>query len=418
MSPGGLMRDRDFLKLWGGQAISKIGSTVTSVGLPLTAASVLGASPLQMGILAASNGAGVLVFGLFAGVWADRRRRRPILIAADLVRAALLGTIPLAAALHRLNMAHLYAVATLAGILTVLFDVSYQAYVPTLVNRAELVAANSKLALTESIADVTGPGLTGLLVQLITAPTAILVDALSFVCSAVSVWMIHRPEPVPEPSPAPHVGREIAEGLSASWRNPLLRALLERAGTGAFFAGSLGGLYFLFAVRELHISAVLLGIIISVGGVSNLLGALLSEWCVRRLGLGRTLIGAAWMIGLAMLLVPLAHGRVALCAAFLIAAQLGDMAWPIYTINETSLRQAITPDRLLGRVSSAGHLLFWGALPLGALAGGAIAQAIGIRQTMLIATFGYLLSTLWLTLSPIRHLRGLPSQSLAADERR
>ena len=408
MLPGGLTRDREFLKLWGGQAISKIGSTITSVGLPLTAALVLGASPMQMGILAGSNGAGVLVFGLFAGAWADRQRRRPILIAADLARAALLATIPLAAAWHRLNMAHLYAVATLAGILTVLFDVSYQAYVPTLVNRAELVEANSKLALTESIADVTGPGLTGLLVQLITAPTAILLDAFSFVCSALSVWLIRRPEPRPEPSLAPHVGREIAEGLRASWRNPLLRALLQRAGGGAFFAGFYGSLYFLFAVRELHISAILLGAIISVGGASNVFGALLAERLLHRLGLGRMLIGAAWMIGLAMLLVPLAHGPVALCTAFLIAAQLGDMAWPIYNINETSLRQAITEDRLLGRVSSAGHLLFWGALPLGGLAGGAIAQAIGIRQTMLIGALGYLLSTLWFAFSPIRHLRGLP----------
>ena len=409
MLPGTLTRDRDFLKLWGGQAISKIGSTITSVGLPLTAAFVLKASPLQMGILAGASGAGVLAFGLFAGAWADRLRRRPILIASDLARAALLSTIPLAATLHRLNMAHLYAVATLSGILTVFFDVSYQAYVPSLVNRRDLVEANSKLALTESIADVSGPGLTGLLVQLITAPMAILLDALSFLCSAVSVWLIRRPEPLPERSPTPHMGREIAEGLAASWRNPLLRALLQRAAGGAFFGGFFGGLYFLFAVRELHMTPLLLGIVISVGGASNLLGALLAERLLHRLGLGRTLIGAAWMIGLAMLLVPLAHGPVALSAAFLIAAQLGDMAWPIYNINATSLRQAVTPDRLLGRVNSAGHLLFWGALPLGALAGGAIAQAIGIRQTMLIATLGYLLSNLWFTFSPIRHVRQLPA---------
>lgn len=412
MFPGGLLRDRDFLKLWGGQAISKIGSAITSIGIPLTAAFVLGASPLQMGILAGSSGAGVLVFGLFAGAWADRLRRRPILIAADLARAALLTTIPLAAALHRLNIAHLYAVATLAGILTVLFDVSYQAYVPSLVSRENILQANSKLALTDSIADVTGPGLTGLLVQLITAPMAILLDAASFLCSALSVWLIRKPEPLPEPSLAPHIGREIAEGLSASWRNPLLRALLQRAAIGAFFLGFIGGLYFLFAIRELHITAVLLGIIVSVGGASNLLGALLAEPLLHRLGLGRTLIGAAWMIGVAMLMVPLAHGPVTLCAAFLIAAQLGDMAWPIYIINETSLRQAITPDHLLGRVNSAGHLLFHGAIPLGALAGGAIAETIGMRQTMLIGALGYLLSCLWLTFSPIRHLRELPVDAL------
>ncbi len=403
---GGLSRNRDFLKLWGGQAISKIGSAITSVGIPLTAAYVLNASPLQMGILAASSGAGIFVFGLFAGVWADRLRRRPILIAADLARAALLATIPLAAALHRLNMTHLYTVGALAGILTVIFDVSYQAYLPSLVNVENIVEANSKLALTESLADITGPSLTGLLVQLITAPVAILLDALSFVCSAISLWLIRRPEPRPKPSPSPHIGREITEGLAASWRNPVLRALLHRAATGPFFLGFIGGLYFLFA-RELHLGVVLLGIIVSVGGVSSLLGALLAEPLLRRWGPGRTLIGAAWMTVFSMLLVPLAHGSEALAAAFLIASQLGDMAWPVYSINETSLRQAITPAHLIGRVSSAGHLLFHGGLTLGMLAGGALAQTIGIRRTMLIGSFGYLLSTLWLALSPIRQVRKL-----------
>ncbi len=383
--------------------------------IPLTAATVLDASPLQMGILAGASGAGVLVFGLFAGAWADRLRRRPILIATDLARAIpFWPSIPLAAALHRLNMAHLYAVATLAGILTVLFDVSYQAYVPSLVDRENILEANSKLALTDSIADVTGPGLTGLLVKLITAPTAILLDALSFLCSAASVWSIRKPEPLPEPSPAPHIGREIAEGLRASWHNPLLRALLQRAAGGAFFLGFIGGLYFLFAVRELHLTAVALGIIISVGGASNLLGALLAQRLLHRWGLGPTLIGAAWMTVAAMLLIPLAHGSLLLCTVFLVASQLGDMAWPIYHINEISLRQSITPDHLLGRVNSAGHLLFQGAIPLGALAGGALAEVLGIRQTMLVAVAGYCLSTLWLTFSPIRHVRELPSTAPSA----
>jgi MFS family permease len=412
---GGLSRERDFLKLWSGQAISKIGSTISSVGIPLTAAYVLDASPLQMGMLAGLNGAGILVFGLFAGAWADRLRRRPVLIAADLARAAVLGTIPLAAALHRLNMAHLYMVSTLAGILTVLFDASYQAYIPSLVSRENLMEANSKLALTDSIADVTGPGLTGILVKLISGPTAILLDALSFLCSAFSLWMIRKPESQPIPAgPTPDIAREIAEGLQASWRNPLLRALLQRAAGGAVFLGFIGGQYMLFAVKELHLTVILLGVVISVGGASNLLGALLAERLQHRFGLGPTLIGAAWITVVAMLMIPLAHGSLALSAAFLIASQLGDMAWPIYSINETSLRQAVTPDHLLGRVNSAGHLLFYGAIPLGALAGGVIAEAIGIRQTMLIGVAGYLLSCLWITFSPIRHLRKMPAAAASA----
>jgi len=241
---------------------------------------------------------------------------------------------------------------------------------------------------------------------------AILLDALSFICSAISVWLIRKPEPLPKPNLSPHIGREIAEGLTASWSSPVLRALLQRAATGPFFLGFIGGLYFLFA-RELHITAVWLGLIVSVGGVSSLLGALLAQPLLRCWGPGRTLIGAAWMTVVSMLLVPLAHGSVALCSAFLIASQLGDMAWPVYSINETSLRQAITPTHLLGRVSSASHLLFHGGITLGALAGGAIAQSIGIRQAMLIGAFGYLLSTLWLTFSPIRQVRHLNEERAA-----
>ena len=404
---GGLSRNRDFLKLWSGQAISKIGSAITSVGIPLTAAYVLDASPLQMGILAASSGAGIFVFGLFAGAWADRLRRRPILIAADLARAALLGTIPLAAAMHRLNMAHLYTVGTLAGILTVIFDVSYQAYLPSLVDVENIVEANSKLALTESIADITGPGLTGLLVQLITAPMAILLDALSFVCSAISLWLIRRPEP-------PAGTQPLTAHRPRNRRRP--RRLVAQSGPPRTPpARSHRPLLSGFHRRPIFPLRARTPPDRRVAGHHRLGGRCQQParalcWqsrLLRRWGPGRTLIGAAWMTVLSMLLVPLAHGSVALASAFLIASQLGDMAWPVYSINETSLRQAITPTHLLGRVSSAGHLLFHGGLTLGMLAGGALAQTIGIRQTMLIGAFGYLLSTLWLTLSPIRHVRKL-----------
>jgi len=172
MRPHSLWRDPDFLKLWAGQAVSQIGSWITLVGLPLTAVLVLGASPLQMGLLSGAGAAAVLVFGLFAGAWADRLRRRPILIAADLGRAAVLGTIPLAVTLHRLTMGHLYLVAAASAVLTVFFDVSYQAYLPALVSRENILEGNSKLALTDSIAGIAGPGLTGVLVQAITAPIA------------------------------------------------------------------------------------------------------------------------------------------------------------------------------------------------------------------------------------------------------
>jgi hypothetical protein len=284
-----LWRDPDFLKLWTGQAVSQLGSWITLIGLPLTAVLVLRASPLQMGILSGVSAAAVLLFSLFAGAWADRLRRRPILISADLGRTAVLGTIPLAFALHRLTMSHLYLVAATSAVLTVFFDVSYQAYLPSLVDRENLLEGNSKLALSESIAGVAGPGLTGILVQALTAPIAILFDAVSFLASAFSIWLIRKPEPRPERGAAPHIGREILEGLQASWREPVLRTLALRTATSSLFLGFGNSLYFLFAIRELGLSAALLSAIIAVGGASGLLGTLAAERLARRYGLGPAL---------------------------------------------------------------------------------------------------------------------------------
>src|SRR5947209_9116062 len=227
-----LWSQRDFLKLWTGQAISQIGSRITRTALPLVAVMVLGAGPLQMGFLSGFSAAAVLLFGLFAGAWADRLRRRPLLIAADLGRAAVLLAVPIAAMRHALTMPLLYAVAAATGLLTVLFDVSYQAYVPSLVERENLVQANAKLALSESVAEVSGPGIAGFLVTALTAPIAILFDAVSFVVSAVSIALVHTPEPPPAPRKADaHIGREVVEGLRFSWHNPYLRAIALRWAT-------------------------------------------------------------------------------------------------------------------------------------------------------------------------------------------
>jgi predicted MFS family arabinose efflux permease len=394
-----LLREPDFLKLWTGQAISHIGSSITSIGLPLVAVLMLHASPLEMGFLGGASAASVLLFGLFAGAWADRLRRRPILIAADLGRAVVIGSVPLAAVLHRLTMAHLCLVAAVGAMLTVLFDVSYQAYLPSLVESGKLGDANSKLALTESFAEVAGPGITGILIQAITAPIAILFDAFSFLCSAISVWLIRKPEPPPVRELEPDMGREIREGLLVSWREPVLRALAARAAWAAFFLGFGASLYFLFAVGELGLSAGTVGLIISVGGALNLLGAALAERIARRFGPGRALIGSSLLTGAAALVVPLAHGP-----ALLAVAQLGDLGWPLYNITERSLRQKIVPNHLLGRVNSAMHLLFHGLIPLGALAGGVLAESIGVRAAVAIGALGFLLSTLCLLGAPVRRL--------------
>jgi predicted MFS family arabinose efflux permease len=415
MPSGSLWRDREFVKLWTGQAISQIGSRITRTAIPFTGVIVLGAGPLEMGILGGVSAAAILLFGLFAGAWADRVRRRPILIATDLARAVVLATVPVAALRGALTMTQLYVVAGLASVLTVLFDVSYQAYVPSLVEREKLVQANAKLALSESIAEVSGPGIAGFLVQALTAPVAIAFDAVSFVLSAVSITLVRRPEPPPAERSGTHILEEIADGLRTSWRNPYLRPMALRSGTAALFAGFFASLYPLFTVKVLGLEPSVIGVVIATGGAFAIAGAALSERLVRRLGVGRAMIGALLVTGAASFLHPMAHGSVALCCVFLIAGQAGDFAWPPLITTEVSLRQSVAPAAVLGRVNSSMNLVFNGIIPVGAFVGGALAEAIGVREAMFVGAGGYALSALWVIFSPIRHLRELPATNAATS---
>jgi predicted MFS family arabinose efflux permease len=401
-----LGRDPEFRKLFAGQAISQIGSRISREGIPLTAFLMLAASPMQMGLLSGVSAGAVLLLGLFAGAFADRVRRRPIMIAADLGRAALLATIPLAALSGRLGLAHLVLVSAACGTLSVLFDVGYQAYVPSLVEGDALLQANSRLALSESIAEVCGPPLAGVLVQTLTAPIAIAFDAVSFLFSAVSLVWIRRPEPLPAPSSGQsHILREILEGLRFSWTNRHLRAMLLASATGAFFGGFQMALYIVFAMGTLHLTPAILGALIAIGGITSTVGALAAPRLVERWGYGNSLIAAIATAGAAALLIPMAHGPLWVAAAFLGVAQAGDAAWPVLNINQLSIRQHVTPAHLLGRVNSAAQLMFRGVLPIGALAGGGLAGVIGIRPAMVVSASGFSLSVLWLVFSPVRGLR-------------
>jgi MFS family permease len=402
-----LWRNRDFLKLWIGQAISQTGSRISREGLPLTAVLVLGAAPIQMGYLSGAGAAGILLFGLFAGAWSDRMRRRPVMVGADIGRALLLASVPIAALAGRLTMSHLYAVTAITGILTVWFDISYQAYLPALVDRENLVEGNSKLAMSEATAEVIGPGMTGVLVQILTAPIAIAFDAASFVISALSLTTIRKHEAAPVRPAGENITAEIVAGLRFSWNSPLLRPLLLRTATASFFVGFIASLYMVFAIRELKLTPGLLGMVISIGGFSSLFGAWINERLVRTLGFGRTLILAVAATGMPALLPAVAHGSVAVCAAFLAAGQTLDMTWTISNINEVSLRQAVAPAAVLGRVNSAMLMLFRGLLPVGALAGGVLAQHAGMRTALLAGALGVPLSVLWVVFSPIRKIRTL-----------
>jgi predicted MFS family arabinose efflux permease len=351
-----------------------------------------------MGILAATGGASVLVFSLWAGIVVDRVRRRPVMIAADLGRAVLLGCIPVLALLHVLSIAHLIGIAACTGVLTVLFDVAYQSYLPSLVEAAELFEGNRLLSISSSTAEILGPSLTGVLVQLITAPFAILLDALSFLVSAISVAVIRKPEPPAHAQAHESLTQEMLGGMKTILEHPLLRALFFRSIT-AFLAMGLGlfSFYVLYLIRVLHLTPAELGIAIALGGAGSLAGGLLSTRIAARFPMKISFFVSALTIGSLQFLTPL--GSVFPRFALLLVCLhqfFGDFAWTIYYVNETTLQQSVAPPQLLGRVNAAIQLASRGMLPIGAVAGGFLGGRIGITNTLWIGAAGILLSTLWL----------------------
>jgi MFS family permease len=396
----------DFYKLWGGQTISELGSAITYNGLPLLAVITLNATPVQLGLLTAAGSVPVILFGLVAGVWVDRLRRRPVMIAADLGRAAVLVSLPIAALLGVLHAGQLYWVAALAGALGVFFNAAYRAYLPTLVSREALVASNSRLTLSSSVVEIVGPGLAGALVQAITAPLAILFDSLSYLVSAVSLAIIRQPEP-PPPPPGGYQSafKEAVEGFSLVMHHPVLRALALQGVVGNFFGSFFAVLYALYVIRVLHLTPIALGVAIGVGGVSSVFGSLFAEQAARRFGLGVTLIAGLLIGDLFTVLGPLAASVGGLGFAFLIISQASDIAGTIYNIHATSLRQSIPPERMLGRVIASTDLLVTGIGPVGALVGGLLGARFGPQVALSIAVAGFFLSSLIVIASPIRKLK-------------
>lgn len=403
-TPPSLRQNTDFLLLWAGQSISFFGSQITTLALPLLAALTLGATPGQLGLLVAAGAAPDLLISLVAGVWVDRLRRRPLLIAADLGRAALLLAIPLAALLDLLDIWLLVAVAFGNGLLTTLFGIAYLSYVPALVPREALVEANGRLQISSSAADVAGPGLAGTLIQVITAPVAILIDACSYLLSGLLIWRIRAVEPPPVEARA-GLWSAIGVGLRTVWHAPLLRALAGTTSTYNFFDSFLTAVYILFLTRHLGLSPVAVGAVFAVGGVGGLAGATIAAPIARRLGVGRTLAAAIFVAGLGELAIALAGGpRLVALSLVIVAEATVQCAAAIFGVTGVSLRQAATPDQLRGRVNATLRMLRTGLVPLGALLGGAIGTTYGLRPTMLIAGCGTLLAVIWILASPIRSM--------------
>lgn len=405
-----LWRHREFLKLWAASAVSDVGSQITTLALPLMAVLTLDASAWQMGVLAASGSTPTLVVGLFAGVWVDRLRRRPILIAADVGRAVLLAAIPVAALAGVLRIELLYVVAFAAGAFTVLFDVAHLAYMPSLVGRDQLIDGNSKLETTWSVSQVAGPGIGGVLVSWLTAPIAILVDAVSFLGSALFLARIRAPEPTPASTHARGVVHDIGEGLRVVFGHRLLRVLAGCSATTTFFGQMFLAVYILYMTRDLGLGAMGVGVVLGTGGVGSLAGSLVAGRATRRFGPGRTMIAAQLGFGLTGLAVPLAVFVPSIALPMIVASEFGQwMSILVYYVNAVSVRQAVTPDRLQGRINATMRFLVGGAMPVGALIGGALGGVIGVPLTLVVAELGILLAVLWLVLSPIRSLSAMPS---------
>ncbi len=405
------------MKLWAGQTVSELGSVVTRTAIPLVALLVLGAGPVEMALLVVSASLAVLLVGFVTGAWVDRLRRRPLLIWADALRAVLLFSIPAAYVAGVLRIEQLYVVVFLGGCLGSLFDAAYPAYVPSLIGVDRVVEGNSKLATSSSLAEIGGPGLGGGLVQLIGAPLAIFVDAISFAASAISLLLIGRPEPPrpPQTSPSP-IRREILEGLDLVRRHPVLVPLTLRS-IIAHVAGSFYGvLYTIYLIEDLHLNPFLLGVVVSAGGVGSLVGSLFASRVIARLGFGPALIWTATGASILGVLTPLAGGPLLLATLMVFLPQLiGDGLQTIEGVAELSLIQGVIPDRILGRVNATLEVFSHGiAYPLGALAAAALAGSIGVRGGIAIGWAGMAVSILLLVLSPLPRVRQ-PSDVLALE---
>ena len=409
---GGLWRHADFLKLWTAETISVFGSQFTGLALPLVAVLLLDASAFAVSALVVIEFLPFILFAIPAGVWVDRWRRKPILVSADLLRAGLLVTVPIAYAFDALTLGHLYVVGFLVGVCTVFFDVAYQSYLPALVEREQLVEGNSKLEVSRSVSQLAGPGAAGTIVSVLGAPVAILIDAISFFVSALFLFGIRREETLPEREEGvarPSMLADAREGLSFVIRNRYLRPISICTGSSNFFWSMGGAILVVFAVRELEMSPAALGIAFSIGNVGALIAAVTTSRISGRLGIGPTILTMSMVFSGAMILLPLATPET---AVVLLAASgaIGGFGAVAYNITQLSFRQAICPPRMQGRMNAVIRFLVWGTMPLGALLGGALGTWFGLRPALWVAAIGAFFTFLPILFSPVPKLREMPAQ--------
>lgn len=401
----------DFRRLWIGQTISVVGDQVTLLGLPLVAVLVLGADAAQMGYLMAAGLLPHLLFSLPAGVWLDRvRRRRRLMIVADLGRAALIGTIPLAYALGVLGITQLYLVGFLSGALAVAFDLSWNTVFVSVTKRDRYVEAMALLNGSRSLAYVAGPTVGGWLVQLLGAPLAMLADAASFLGSVVFLRRIESPEPPIEPE-AGSMRERLLAGLSFILRDPIMRPVLFAAATINLFNFAFSALFILYATTTLGVEPGLLGLAVGSGAIGGVIGALIATRIGRRIGLGPAYALGCLMFPVPLILVPVAGSGLPMLAvlALLFISEFGaGLGVMILDINVGAIIYARTPDRIRARAGGAFRFINYGIRPVGALLGGLLGASLGVQEALFVATIAATAGVLWLVGSPVMRLRDLP----------
>lgn len=402
-----LWRHPDFRRLWAAETVSQVGTQITQLALPVLAVTLLSATPFQMGVLTALETAAFLVVGLPAGAWVDRWRRKRVLVVGDLVRMVTLGSLPVAWALDALSLPQLFVVAAVTGTATVFFDVAWQSYLPTLVAPAQVVDGNAKLSASQEVARVAGPGITGVLLRVLGAPVLIALDAVSFLFSALFIGRIRQVDTVPDRAQRRPLRTEIAEGLGFVVRHPLLRRIVACTGTGNLFNSITTTLLVLFALRELHLSESLLGLVFSAGAVGGIVGAVTAARFARWVGEGRAIPLSALIIVPFAALYPLAAAGAPVL--LLVVGNIG-ISWAVvaYNVTQVSFRQRLCPPRLLGRMNASVRFIVFGTMPLGGLLGGVLGTWLGVLPTLWVAVAGQLLAAMFVLGGPLLRMRELP----------
>ncbi|MFI0186168.1 MFS transporter [Streptomyces sp. NPDC017086] len=400
-----LWRHRSFLLLWSGETVSQTGAQISLVAVPLTAISALHAGPTEVSFLTALQYAPVLLITLFAGAWLDRHRRRPVLVATNLVRFLLIALIPVSYLTDSLSLGLLYLVTFVIGLLTAVSDVAYLVYLNSLVSREQLIEANAKLEGAYSIAQIGGPGLGGVLVQVVTAPVALLANAGTYLLAALTFLGIRAPETVAEAErERPRLRTEIADGLRAIFGHRVLRLLAVQSAAYNLFEQIVLTLYLLFGVRELRLSAGELGVILTTASVGGLGGALLAGRAAKALGIGRCIVGSMVVAAAGLVVVPFAPARPAVAIPLLIGGfVVYGFGLGIFNVHSLTVRIALAPAGLLGRITATFRLMIYATIPVGALLAGALGNLAGIRTAITLGAVPLLGLSVLFWFSAVRH---------------